>query len=139
MPAMLLDLQNRGQLAAGITSYRADRPQLLDTHKEVGTVSEVFRMSHPAKHRAIMDEYAGGAAIGHTRYSTCGGDDARYAQPFERHHGRLWKWFAFAFNGQLANYPELRDRLLSKQHYHFTLETDTEIIMHALAYRLRGD
>jgi len=139
MPPILLDLQNRGQLAAGLSTYCPRRPQLLDTYKDVGTVVEAFRMSHPAKHRAILREYAGQAAIGHTRYATCGQDDTRYAQPFERHHGRLWKWFSFAFNGQLANYGALRDRLLAKQHYHFTLQTDTEMIMHALAYRLRGE
>jgi len=139
MPAMLLDLQNRGQLAAGLSSFNADRAQLLDTFKDNGAVSEVFRMSHPAKHRAIIEEYAGSAAIGHTRYATCGQDDVRYAQPFERHHGRRWKWFSFGFNGNLANYAHLRDRLLKKRHYHFTLDTDTEIIMHSLAYRLRGD
>jgi amidophosphoribosyltransferase len=139
MPQMLLDLQNRGQLAAGLSSYSPDRSQLLDTYKDVGTVSEVFRMSHPPLLKSILSEYAGTAAIGHTRYATCGQDDSRYAQPFERHHGRLWKWFSFCFNGQLANYADLRDRLLAKRHYHFTLNTDTEIIMHALAYRVRGD
>ena len=139
MPSMLLDLQNRGQLAAGLCSYHADRVQLLDTYKEVGTVIEAFRMSHPAKYRSILTEYAGTAAIGHTRYATSGADDTRYAQPFERHHGRLWKWFSFAFNGNLANYADLRGRLLSRRHYHFSLDTDTEIVMHALAYRLRGD
>lgn len=139
MPSMLLDIQNRGQLAAGFSSYNADRSQILDTYKDIGTVAEAFRMSHPAKHVAILEEYAGRAAIGHTRYATCGQDDARYAQPFERHHGRLWKWFSFAFNGQLSNYADLRDRLLQRRNYHFTLDTDTEIIMHLLAYRLRGD
>ena len=139
MPAMLLDLQNRGQLAAGFTTYNPDRAQIIDTFKDVGTVSEAFRMSHPGKHRAILEQYAGHAAIGHTRYATSGADDVRYAQPFERHHGRLWKWFSLAFNGNLANYTELRSRLLSRQGYHFTLNTDTEIIMHTLAYRLRGD
>lgn len=139
MPSMLLDIQNRGQLATGISTYNPDRPQILDTFKDVGTVAEAFRMSHPAKHEAILQEYSGHAAIGHTRYATCGEDDARYAQPFERHHGRRWKWFSFAFNGQLANYVELRDRLLEKRDYHFSLDTDTEILMHSLAYRLRGD
>ena len=139
LPGMLLNVQNRGQLAAGISTYNPDRAQILDTFKDVGTVAEAFRMSHPAKHAAILDKYAGRAAIGHTRYATCGRDDTRYAQPFERHHGRRWKWFSFAFNGQLANYVELRDRLLSKRDYHFSLDTDTEILMHSLAYRLRGD
>ena len=139
VPSMLLDLQNRGQLAAGLSSYEPKRAQLLDTYKALGTVAEAFRMARPAKHRAILREYAGRAAIGHTRYATSGQDDTRYAQPFERHHGRLWKWFAFAFNGNLANFTDLRDRLLKRRAYHFTLNTDTEIVMHALAYRLRGD
>ena len=73
------------------------------------------------------------------RYATCGLDDVRHAQPFERQHGRLWKWFCFAFNGNLANFAELRDRLLAKELYHFVLNTDTEIIMHSIAYGLRGD
>jgi len=139
MPRMLLDLQNRGQLAAGLSSYNPDRGQLLYTYKDVGTVIEAFRMSRPAEHREILRHYAGPAAIGHTRYATCGQEEVSHAQPFERHHGRRWKWFAFAFNGQLANYTELRDRLLARRDYHFTLNTDTEIVMHQLSYRLRGD
>ena len=139
VPLMLLDLQNRGQLAAGMSTYNPRRVQILDTYKAVGTVTEAFRMAHPDRYRAIMAEYAGPAAIGHTRYATCGADDVRYAQPFERHHGRMWKWFCFAFNGNLANFTELRDRLLSKRNYYFTLNTDTEILMHALSYRLRGE
>ena len=139
MPRMLLNLQNRGQLAAGLSSYDSKRPHLIKTYKNLGNVSEVFRMSHPAKHKSIIEKFAGQAAIGHTRYATCGKDDVSYAQPFERHHGRRWKWFSFAFNGNLANYAQLRDKLLSKRDYHFTLDADTEIIMHELSYRLRGD
>ena len=139
MPSMLLDLQNRGQLAAGLSSYQPGRPQLLDTYKRVGGVNEAFRMSHPDRHQELLKEYAGKAVIGHTRYATCGAEDERYAQPFERHHGRLWKWFSFAFNGNLANYADLRHQILSRRDYHFTLDTDTEIIMHSLAYRLRGE
>ena len=39
---MLLDIQNRGQLAAGITTYNPARNQLIDTHKDIGSVTEVF-------------------------------------------------------------------------------------------------
>ena len=59
LPRMLLDIQNRGQLAAGMTSYNERRQQLIDTHKQVGTVSEVFRMSHGGKRESLMQEYAG--------------------------------------------------------------------------------
>ena len=104
MPRMLLDIQNRGQLAAGITTYNPHRKQIIDTYKDVGSVNEVFRLSHRGKYESIMREYAGRAAIGHVRYATCGTDDRSYAQPFERHHIKKHKWFSFAFNGQLANY-----------------------------------
>lgn len=139
LPRMLLDIQNRGQLAAGITSYDPTRDQLIDTHKDVGTVSEVFQLSHPGKAEAIMQEYAGPAAIGHVRYATCGRDDKSYAQPFERHHLRKHKWFSFAFNGQLANYAALRDRLLADGGHHLARENDTEIIMHEISRELSFD
>jgi amidophosphoribosyltransferase len=137
IPRMLLDMQNRGQLAAGMTSFRCDRSALLRTHKEVGTVAEAFRLNHRAEHETIMQGMDGPVAIGHVRYATCGADDRANAQPFERDHGRKTKWFSFAFNGQLANYQELKEELLSKGDYHLKRDTDTEIIMHSLAYELQ--
>jgi amidophosphoribosyltransferase len=86
-----------------------------------------------------MREYAGRAAIGHVRYATCGTNERSAAQPFERHHGCKWKWFSFAFNGQLANFDALRDELLNKSDYHLTRNLDTEVIMHCLSYELRND
>jgi amidophosphoribosyltransferase len=139
MPRMLLDLQNRGQLAAGFTTYDCRRDKLLDTHKQIGTVIEAFRLNHAAKYDSIMREYAGRAAIGHVRYATCGANDRTYAQPFERYHGCKWKWFSFAFNGQLANFAELRDDLLTLADYHLTRNLDTEVIMHYLSYELRNE
>ncbi len=139
MPRLLLDLQNRGQLAAGMTTYHPERDQLLDTYKDIGTVIEAFRLNHPQKYESLMQEYAGRAAIGHTRYATCGATDRRYAQPFERRHGCKWKWFAFAFNGQLTNYHELRQQLLAQHDYHLTRHNDTEVILHYIAHELRGE
>ena len=136
MPRLLLDLQNRGQLAAGLASFDPDREKLLDTYKQIGTVIEAFRLNHQAKYESIMQEFAGRAAIGHVRYATCGATDKSYAQPFERHHGCKWKWFAFAFNGQLANFAELRDELLTNTDYHLTRNIDTEVIMHYLSHEL---
>ena len=139
VPRMLLDIQNRGQLAAGMTSYNPTRDQLIDTHKDVGSVTEVFRMAHRTGCETLMQEYAGRAAIGHVRYATCGADDRGFAQPFERHHLIKYKWFSFGFNGQLANYQELRDRLLSDADHHLARESDTEILMHELSCELSGD
>jgi amidophosphoribosyltransferase len=136
LPRMLQDIQNRGQLAAGMTTYNPDRPLILDTMKDIGTVAEVFRLSHRGKSEAIMEAYVGRAAIGHVRYATCGQDDKSYAQPFERQHIHKNKWFSFCFNGQLANYNELRDRLMAEGEHHLARDTDTEIIMHELGREL---
>ncbi len=136
VPRMLLDVQNRGQLAAGITTYNPRRNQLIDTYKDVGSVSEVFRLGHRGKYESLMKEYSGMAAIGHVRYATCGRDDRSYAQPFERHHIKKHKWFSFAFNGQLANYSELREELLANEDNYLARDTDTEIFMHEISRAL---
>src|SRR5215475_13066336 len=126
MPRMLLDLQNRGQLAAGMSTYSPHRERILDTYKQIGTVIEAFRLSQQPKYDSIMHQYAGRAAIGHVRYATCGASERSYAQPFERHHIQKHKWFSFAFNGQLANYPQLRQKLLADDDNYLARDTDTE-------------
>ena len=64
---MLLDMQNRGQLSAGISRYD-DSPangQLLDTYRELGSVQEVFRLSHNKKAESLMKAYVG------VQYNAC--------------------------------------------------------------------
>jgi amidophosphoribosyltransferase len=139
VPRMLLDIQNRGQLSAGMTVWNPSRSHLLATLKDVGSVSEVFRMSHRGKYESLMEQHAGRAAIGHVRYATCGAEDRGYAQPLERPHIQKRKWFAFGFNGQLANYPELRAEILADGDNHLARENDTEVIMHAIGRELSGD
>lgn len=140
LPPMLLDLQNRGQLAAGITRYNEKEPQILSTYKGVGSVSDVFRLTHPdpQKYQSIMDRYSGTAGIGHVRYATCGRDDIAYAQPFERQHSRPRKWFSFCFNGNVTNFVEVKQNL-TKEGYHLVLDSDTEFLMHHLSWALSGD
>jgi len=139
IPRMLLDIQNRGQLSAGMTAWHPERSQLLATYKDVGSVSEVFRMSHRGKFESLMDQHVGRAAIGHVRYATCGAEDRGYAQPLERPHIQKRKWFAFGFNGQLANYPELRAEILATDDAHLARDNDTEVIMHAIGRELAGN
>lgn len=139
VPRMLLDIQNRGQLSAGMTVWNPARSQLLTTYKEVGSVSEVFRMNHRGKYESLMEQHSGRAAIGHVRYATCGAEDRGYAQPLERPHVQKRKWFSFGFNGQLANYPELREEILAEGDSHLVRDNDTEVIMHAIGRELAGD
>lgn len=139
MPRMLLDIQNRGQLSTGMTTWQPGRDLLLETYKELGGVSEAFRLSHRAKSESLMKQYAGTAAIGHVRYATCGKEDVNFAQPFEHRHLQKRKWFAFGFNGQLANYGKLREEILAKDEHHVALASDTEILMHEIARQRSGD
>lgn len=139
IPTALLDLQHRGQLAAGMTTFDPGRPDRLKTFKDTGSVREVFRLTHDAKARAIVDEHAGVAAIGHVRYATSGRDQIEYSQPFERTHSRTFKWFGLGFNGNLANYGQLRDHLTRERGYHMVHDVDTEILQHHVAYALRGE
>src|SRR6516165_9637241 len=62
VPRMLLDMQNRGQLAAGMASFRPDRKLLIRTHKELGTVAEAFRLNHRAEFEEIMQGMDGPVA-----------------------------------------------------------------------------
>jgi len=135
---LLLNQQNRGQLSAGITTFNRKRSQLLDTYKDLGTVNEVFATRDKLQSLDIFKRYAGNKGIGHVRYATSGSDGRSLAQPFERHHGRKWKWFSFCWNGNLANYVDLREQLLKKSDYHITYESDTEIVMHYLSRELKG-
>ena len=139
IPRMLLDIQNRGQLAAGFATFRPGRSHLVDVYKEVGSVTEVFHLNQQRQYQALMELNSGPAAIGHVRYATCGKDEKSYAQPFERPHIERRKWFAFAFNGQLANYPQLRDEVLAQPNFHLSRDTDTEILMHLIGRELSGD
>jgi amidophosphoribosyltransferase len=136
---LMLNLQNRGQLSAGVTTFNPKRSQILDTYKDLGHVNEVFKTSNREKSFNIFKRYAGNKGIGHVRYATSGTEEKGVAQPFERHHGQKWKWFAFGFNGNLANYSELKKQLLDTGEYHLTYDNDTEIIMHYLSNELRKD
>ena len=133
----LLDLQHRGQLSAGITSFNPERKRILQTHKKNGKVHEVFDINHRYKSKRLLEDYSGHAAIGHTRYATSGNNEDQLAQPFERPHGRKSKWFSLAFNGNLANYAHLKSGL-EEVGYNMTYDSDTEVIMHFLSREVQS-
>ena len=60
---LLLNLQNRGQLSAGVTTYNPKRAQILDTYKDLGHVNEVLRTSSREKSFKIFKRYAGEKGI----------------------------------------------------------------------------
>ena len=133
----LLDLQHRGQLSAGVTSYNPDRRRILQTHKNNGKVHEVFEINHRFKGKRLLEDYSGHAAIGHSRYATSGDTESNLAQPFERPHGRKSKWFSLAFNGNLSNFDKLKNGL-EEVGYNMTYDSDTEVIMHFLSREVQS-
>ncbi len=133
---MLVQMQHRGQLSAGITTYHPGEALILRTHKDLGLVNHVFRAEHKGKFDSIMQNHSSNEGIGHVRYATSGCDDKSYAQPFERMHGKKIKWYSFGFNGNIANYLEIK-KDLEQNNYHLVHDTDTEIIQHLLAKALK--
>lgn len=121
----LYALQHRGQEAAGICARSAAGLQL---HKGQGYVADVFTQD-------VLDRLVGEAAIGHTRYSTTGGNVASAAHPFLI-HGRFGQ-VALCHNGNLINTEALRQRLIDAGHT-FTSPSDSEVIL-ALINRADAD
>ena len=134
---MLVQLQHRGQLSAGITTFSDKKDYLLKTHKGLGLANAAFKAHDMNKFSTLMDGLTANKAIGHVRYATSGADNVEYAQPFERKHGRKQKWFSFCFNGNISNYKQLK-KDLEENGYHITRETDTEILEHLISKELKS-
>jgi amidophosphoribosyltransferase len=116
----LYALQHRGQESAGITTSDGRRAYM---HKGLGLVSQVFNEDN-------LQVLQGDVAIGHTRYSTMGGQRLINAQPYliETLLGPL----GVAHNGNLTNAPELRHGLLQRG-VGLTSSSDSEVITMMLA------
>jgi len=133
---MLVQLQHRGQLSAGITTFHPNEPQRLNTYRQLGTVNTAFHSENKEKFIQIMKKHSSSDGIGHVRYATSGPDDVSYAQPFERTHGNKNKWFSFCFNGNISNYADLKINL-ERENYHLVRDTDTEVIMHLFSKAIK--
>ena len=116
----LYALQHRGQESAGIATADGDQIHL---YNGMGLVSQVF-------HEEELGALPGYAAIGHTRYSTTGGNHSHNAQPLVVHgeHGPL----ALAHNGNIVNADLLREDLESRGIV-FESSTDSEVLAQIVA------
>jgi len=114
-------LQHRGQEACGIATFDGQR---FHTERHMGEVMDAFSTVD------LGQRLPGGAAIGHTRYSTAGGSVLRNVQPMfaDLEAGGV----ALAHNGNLTNFLTLRKRLVSEGHI-FQSTSDSEIILQLIA------
>jgi amidophosphoribosyltransferase len=113
-------LQHRGQEGAGIVA--TDGTQV-SAHKRQGLVGDIFT-------NEALSSLKGHSSIGHTRYSTAGGNTAAELQPL------LMKsslgWLSIAHNGNLVNAEKLTHEL-EKTGAIFQSSSDTEVILHLIA------
>ncbi|WP_185870632.1 amidophosphoribosyltransferase [Blattabacterium cuenoti] len=116
----LFALQHRGQEACGFSVLRDG---FILSHKSEGLVLDSFREI------ANSQCYHGNAVIGHTRYSTEGGQSKKNIQPFfgEDSHGR--STISIVHNGNLINAKTIRKNLESKGITFISEYSDSEVIL----------
>ena len=120
----MLALQHRGQESAGIAVVHDNK---ILCQKDVGLVSEVFC------EEKLKRFPKGKTAVGHTRYSTTGGNVGENAGPFLTEYltGRV----ATAHNGNITNAAELRIEL-QKSGLQFYATSDSEVVSSLIAYQI---
>ncbi|MFH1851838.1 MAG: amidophosphoribosyltransferase [Candidatus Neomarinimicrobiota bacterium] len=115
----LIQLQHRGQDAAGIITYN----KRFHVKKGVGLVRDIFDEHNMAR-------LLGNIGIGQTRYPTAGGYGRDDAQP-------VWTGvpygIAMAHNGNLVNQEETTTDLSQRFHRHLNTTVDVEVILHYFA------
>jgi len=114
-------LQHRGQEGAGIVSFDG---QQFHAERHMGLIGDTFTK------QSVLDRLKGHRAIGHTRYSTTGGDEMRNVQPFFAEFSG--GGFAVAHNGNITNAMTLRLEL-QRAGAIFQSTSDTETILHLIA------
>lgn len=114
----LWSLQHRGQESSGIAS--SDGKDIY-THSAAGLVATVYREED-------LEQLPGHIAIGHNRYSTSGGSEDLYNQPFINHQHK----FAFAHNGNLPDTTKLEE-FLSKRKIDLKDKNDSALMVAAIA------
>jgi glucosamine--fructose-6-phosphate aminotransferase (isomerizing) len=100
---------------------------------------EVFIEKKAGKLTNLTDHLNGDApsghpGIGHTRWATHGQPNDTNAHPHTDCSGKL----ALIHNGIIENYTEIKDRLTAGGH-RFISETDTEVLVHLIETKYRGD
>ncbi|ACY40490.1 amidophosphoribosyltransferase [Blattabacterium sp. (Blattella germanica) str. Bge] len=116
----LFALQHRGQEACGFSVLRDG---FIISHKSEGLVLDFFRKI------SNSECYNGNAVIGHTRYSTEGGQSKKNIQPFfgENSDGR--STISIVHNGNLVNAQSIRKKLESEGVNFISEYSDSEVIL----------
>ena len=120
----LIAQQHRGQESTGISLLQHGGK--LFTFKRTGLVSKVLNNN-------VISKFWGNIGIGHNRYATTGSQtflSLEYLQPFHFKNNDIE--FSLAFNGTIANYSELKEKLENMGRV-FVTNTDTEVMAQLIA------
>ena len=115
----LYALQHRGQESAGIAVSDGHN---ITVFKDMGLVSQVFTES-------ALESLVGYIAIGHTRYSTAGGQSKRNIQPLFTKNAAGDVFISIAHNGNLVNSDAIRQRLEAEGIQFVSDHSDTEVML----------
>ena len=120
----LIQLQHRGQDAAGIATLNSSKMHL---YKELGLVTEVFKKPQ------LKSNLSGSIGIGHVRYPTAGSNDVTDSQPFYTANPAI---ISLAHNGTLTNSDKIKSNLVKTSFCQFNTNSDSEVLMKLFAYEL---
>jgi len=120
-------LEYRGYDSAGILTVDSGSHQFA-LKKDIGKVMEIHE-------KVNFLDLKGSVGIAHTRWATHGGVTKHNAHPHISNNGKI----AVIHNGIIENYKDLKAQL-EKEGFHFSSETDTEVVPNLIEYwmRIRG-
>ena len=104
----------------GIAGFTFFKGQTIDIRETIEKMIAVITHRGPDERGVYTDDTV---ALGSRRLSII--DLASGRQPIHNEDRSLW----IVFNGEIYNYPELRDKLTQAGHI-FTTRSDTEVIVH---------
>jgi len=133
--ALMERQRNRGQDGAGISVLKFNVP---DGHEYFKTLKSVESDALGDVTKQIFknpSSFIGEIALGHIRYSTHSGLQVAYCQPFLREHYFPESTFAIAGNFNMTNTDYLLKKLKEKGIF-FTNKSDTQAILHSIAYNI---
>ncbi|MBU0766452.1 hypothetical protein KKF55_01545 [Patescibacteria group bacterium] len=137
---LLQENQNRGQHSSGIGLLKKSGEVKIECGE--GLVKQVFPLAIKKRMDVTCRKLACVLGIGSVRWATFGRGTKDEMQPWENEHEDPTNHFTFAFNGNVANYQELRKSMEGKmnertgENYQFKTEVDTELLSHIIAEQL---
>ncbi len=120
----LKTLEYRGYDSAGVAIMQNHGIKIVKREGKVDILAEAMKENNTV----------GTCGIAHTRWATHGKPSDENSHP----HFNCNKTFAVIHNGIIENYQEIKHELI-EQGYHFTSETDSEVVPHLLEREFNGN